>query len=32
MAAVFFLSDQRITRAYYGWTMAEALDAAGMSQ
>jgi ketosteroid isomerase-like protein len=32
MAAVFFLHEQKITRAQYGWTVAEALEAAGLSE
>jgi hypothetical protein len=32
MAVVFILSEWRITRGYFAWTMAEALEAAGLSE
>jgi ketosteroid isomerase-like protein len=32
MGVVFILSDGRISRGYFGWTMAEALQAAGLSE
>ena len=32
MAVVFFLSEGKITRGYFGWTMADALEAAGLSE
>jgi ketosteroid isomerase-like protein len=32
MAVVFFLSERKITQAYFSWTLAEALEAAGLSE
>jgi ketosteroid isomerase-like protein len=32
MAVVFFLSARKITRGYFGWTMDEALEAAGLRE
>ena len=32
MAVVFFLSERKITRGYFGWTMDEALEAVGLSE
>jgi ketosteroid isomerase-like protein len=32
MAVVFFLSERKITRGYFGWTMGEALEAAGLGE
>ena len=32
MAVIFFLSERKITRGYFGWTMAEALEAAGLRE
>jgi ketosteroid isomerase-like protein len=32
MGVVFILSDGKITRGYFAWTMAEALEAAGLSE
>jgi ketosteroid isomerase-like protein len=32
MAVVLFLSEWKITQAYFAWTMAEALEAAGLSE
>lgn len=32
MAVVFFLSEGKITRGYFGWTMDEVLEAAGLSE
>jgi ketosteroid isomerase-like protein len=32
MAVVFFLSERKITRGYFGWTMGEALEAAGLRE
>jgi ketosteroid isomerase-like protein len=32
MAVVFLLNERKITRAYWGWTMAEALEAAGLAE
>ena len=32
MAVVFFLSKGKITRGYFGWTMADALEAAGLPE
>jgi ketosteroid isomerase-like protein len=32
MAVVLLLSERKITRGYFGWTMEEALEAAGLSE
>ena len=32
LAVVFFLSERKITRGYFGWTMAETLEAAGLRE
>jgi ketosteroid isomerase-like protein len=32
MAVVFFLNERKITRGYFAWTMAEAVEAAGLSE
>ena len=32
MAVVFFLNERKIMRAYFAWAMAEALEAAGLSE
>jgi ketosteroid isomerase-like protein len=32
MAVVLFLTERKITRAYFAWAMAEALEAAGLSE
>jgi ketosteroid isomerase-like protein len=32
MAVILILSERKITRAYFAWTMAEALKAAGLSE
>ena len=32
MAVVLFLKERKITRAYFSWTMAEALEVAGLSE
>src|SRR5687767_88260 len=32
MAVVFILSERKITRGYFAWTMADALEAAGLSE
>jgi ketosteroid isomerase-like protein len=32
MGVVLFLNERKITRGYFGWTMAEALEAAGLSE
>jgi ketosteroid isomerase-like protein len=32
MAVVFLLSERKITRGYFGWTMDEALEAVGLAE
>ena len=32
MAVVFFLSERKITRGYFAWTMDEALEASGLRE
>jgi ketosteroid isomerase-like protein len=32
MAVVLLLNERKITRAYFAWTMAEALEAAGLTE
>jgi ketosteroid isomerase-like protein len=32
MAAVFFLHERKITRAQYGWTVTQALEAVGLKE
>ena len=32
MAVVLFFSERKIRRAYFGWTMGEALEAAGLRE